>query len=358
MMVSSSGSPGTSHWTNTGSLLLSAGGAASSAVDASTASQHARQDQSQYSPCHASSSLLFGRRLFGARREPDLTILDQHVEPHVAPDLGLELGPFGRVSTRTSPGPPRPRRPCALGSDVPIVQADGIPDGLRRPPRAFGGAADAAARSRTAVIECGSAFLSLAQHPFPIGRVAHEPVLQLLETKALDAAAVRLSAEQPQATSKTIAIGLAAAPSGHRAKNRSQSRISFSMAFPRSPTARSDSSRPPDTMQAVRSPLRRIPAVHRLVDQPGLRDAIEVHGRSTVIDACRAAIDELRRRITRRTSSRKPPWRRRAPGWRMTSTDSPFPRPARLSGGDQRDRGADPHQPRPRAPSRQRKPAP
>ena len=52
-------------------------------------------------------------------------------------------------------------------------------------------------------------------------------------------------------------------------------------------------------MQAVRSPLRRIPAVHRLVARPGLRDAIDVHGRSTVIDACRVAVDELRLRITR-----------------------------------------------------------
>ncbi len=48
----------------------------------------------------------------------------------------------------------------------------------------------------------------------------------------------------------------------------------------------------------MRSEFRRIPAVHRLVAQPGIRDAIELHGREIVIDACRAAVDDLRRRIT------------------------------------------------------------
>lgn len=44
--------------------------------------------------------------------------------------------------------------------------------------------------------------------------------------------------------------------------------------------------------------MRRIPAVHRLLDQPVLGEAITVHGRETVMNACREAIDELRRRIT------------------------------------------------------------
>jgi len=48
----------------------------------------------------------------------------------------------------------------------------------------------------------------------------------------------------------------------------------------------------------VQAPFRRIPAVHRLLDQPALSEAISVHGRETVMDACRAATDELRRRIT------------------------------------------------------------
>lgn len=52
-------------------------------------------------------------------------------------------------------------------------------------------------------------------------------------------------------------------------------------------------------MRTVRSELRRIPAVHRLVARAGLRDAISVYGRETVIDACRTAVDELRNRITK-----------------------------------------------------------
>jgi L-seryl-tRNA(Ser) seleniumtransferase len=47
----------------------------------------------------------------------------------------------------------------------------------------------------------------------------------------------------------------------------------------------------------VQAPFRRIPAVHRLLDQPALGEAINLHGRETVMDACRAATDELRRRI-------------------------------------------------------------
>jgi L-seryl-tRNA(Ser) seleniumtransferase len=47
----------------------------------------------------------------------------------------------------------------------------------------------------------------------------------------------------------------------------------------------------------VQAALRRIPAVHRLLDHPALREAITRHGRESVMEACRAATDELRHRI-------------------------------------------------------------
>jgi L-seryl-tRNA(Ser) seleniumtransferase len=50
-------------------------------------------------------------------------------------------------------------------------------------------------------------------------------------------------------------------------------------------------------MSPVHSPYRRLPAVHRLLEQPAIDDAARAHGRENVMEACRAAIDQLRRRI-------------------------------------------------------------
>jgi L-seryl-tRNA(Ser) seleniumtransferase len=50
-------------------------------------------------------------------------------------------------------------------------------------------------------------------------------------------------------------------------------------------------------MTAVESHYRRIPAIHRLLDRPSLRDAVASHGRDNVMNECRAAVDELRRKI-------------------------------------------------------------
>jgi L-seryl-tRNA(Ser) seleniumtransferase len=47
----------------------------------------------------------------------------------------------------------------------------------------------------------------------------------------------------------------------------------------------------------VQAALRRIPAVHRLLDHPALGEAVTSHGRETVMEACRAATEQLRRRI-------------------------------------------------------------
>jgi L-seryl-tRNA(Ser) seleniumtransferase len=47
----------------------------------------------------------------------------------------------------------------------------------------------------------------------------------------------------------------------------------------------------------VHSPFRSIPAVHSLLDRPAVRDAVEVHGRAAVTDACQAAVDDLRQQI-------------------------------------------------------------
>jgi len=43
--------------------------------------------------------------------------------------------------------------------------------------------------------------------------------------------------------------------------------------------------------------FHQIPAVHRLLDRPEIRQAIDVHGRPSVMEACRAAVAQLRRRI-------------------------------------------------------------
>jgi L-seryl-tRNA(Ser) seleniumtransferase len=47
----------------------------------------------------------------------------------------------------------------------------------------------------------------------------------------------------------------------------------------------------------VKSDYRRIPAIHRLLDLPGLRAAIDEHGHDPVMEACRVVVDRLRRRV-------------------------------------------------------------
>jgi L-seryl-tRNA(Ser) seleniumtransferase len=54
---------------------------------------------------------------------------------------------------------------------------------------------------------------------------------------------------------------------------------------------------------SVRMPLvtpdyRRIPAIHRLLDLPALRDAVEEYGHAPVMEACRVAVERLRDRIS------------------------------------------------------------
>jgi len=50
-------------------------------------------------------------------------------------------------------------------------------------------------------------------------------------------------------------------------------------------------------MADVESSFRRIPAIHRLLESPSIRDTIATHGRDHVMDTCRAAVDALRQRI-------------------------------------------------------------
>jgi L-seryl-tRNA(Ser) seleniumtransferase len=50
-------------------------------------------------------------------------------------------------------------------------------------------------------------------------------------------------------------------------------------------------------MADVESSFRRIPAIHRLLESPSIRDTIATYGRDHVMDACRAAVDVLRQRI-------------------------------------------------------------
>ena len=50
-------------------------------------------------------------------------------------------------------------------------------------------------------------------------------------------------------------------------------------------------------MADVESSFRRIPAIHRLLESPSIRDTLATYGRDHVMDACRAAVDALRRQI-------------------------------------------------------------
>jgi L-seryl-tRNA(Ser) seleniumtransferase len=47
----------------------------------------------------------------------------------------------------------------------------------------------------------------------------------------------------------------------------------------------------------VTTGYRSIPAIHRLLDLPGLRAAIDAHGRDPVMEACRVVVDRLRHRV-------------------------------------------------------------
>jgi len=51
-------------------------------------------------------------------------------------------------------------------------------------------------------------------------------------------------------------------------------------------------------MRTVHPDYRRIPAIHRLLDRPSLREAVTTHGRDTVMEACRLAVADLRDRIS------------------------------------------------------------
>jgi len=50
-------------------------------------------------------------------------------------------------------------------------------------------------------------------------------------------------------------------------------------------------------MTIVHPHFRRIPAIHRLLDRPSLREATATHGHDSVMNACRAAVADLRQRI-------------------------------------------------------------
>ncbi|MGD9254073.1 MAG: L-seryl-tRNA(Sec) selenium transferase, partial [Holophagae bacterium] len=43
---------------------------------------------------------------------------------------------------------------------------------------------------------------------------------------------------------------------------------------------------------------RRIPAIHRLLDLPALQAAVDEFGRNPVMEACRRAVEQLRRRVS------------------------------------------------------------
>ena len=51
-------------------------------------------------------------------------------------------------------------------------------------------------------------------------------------------------------------------------------------------------------MPFVTSDYRRIPAIHRLLDLPALRAAVDDYGHAPVMEACRIAVEQLRQRIS------------------------------------------------------------
>ena len=53
-----------------------------------------------------------------------------------------------------------------------------------------------------------------------------------------------------------------------------------------------------DRMPPVQREFRRIPAIHRLLDLPALRAAVDEYGHAPVMEACRIAVDRLRRRVS------------------------------------------------------------
>ena len=51
-------------------------------------------------------------------------------------------------------------------------------------------------------------------------------------------------------------------------------------------------------MPFVTSDYRRIPAIHRLLDLPALRAAVDEYGHAPVMEACRVAVERLRQRVS------------------------------------------------------------
>jgi L-seryl-tRNA(Ser) seleniumtransferase len=51
-------------------------------------------------------------------------------------------------------------------------------------------------------------------------------------------------------------------------------------------------------MPVVTPDYRRIPAIHRLLDLPALRAAVDDYGHAPVMEACRVAVDRLRQRVS------------------------------------------------------------
>jgi L-seryl-tRNA(Ser) seleniumtransferase len=51
-------------------------------------------------------------------------------------------------------------------------------------------------------------------------------------------------------------------------------------------------------MPGVAPDYRRIPAIHRLLDLPGLRAAVDDYGHAPVMEACRIAVKRLRQKVS------------------------------------------------------------
>jgi hypothetical protein len=51
-------------------------------------------------------------------------------------------------------------------------------------------------------------------------------------------------------------------------------------------------------MPSVKPDYRRIPAIHRLLDLPALQAVVDDYGHASVMEACRAAVEQLRQRVS------------------------------------------------------------
>jgi len=253
------------------------------------------------------SSLLIAVHSRATRSEPHLITLHDDVELHFATAANLEPEPLalesldegGTVQGHVLSEP-------LLGSDVALVQRLVSVYGGRR--RSVGHAPVRSRPTRSAP------FLPLPQLPFPQRAVGGELVLQLLETEAQQLGARPALGKNPESKCEPLSLNLwRKPPIAHEVplpvvdqllqRGLEKADLAFELherLQSHLPRARCHSSayRPlhgrPGYNAAMSTLYRRLPAVHRLLETPQLRAAVQRHGRPAVVGACRRVLGELR----------------------------------------------------------------